>query len=236
MGGGDWAVMGVGVGVGWGARVWGGAFATQDHNHVPANAPPLAPRLSSLAGASHEPGPAPFPSLAPPPSAAASARRPLLTRASLPFPPAFYPSLLCPCRCVPMNQVRGIFGFTMDDHIGKIAFPAVQVRCCRGTAMVPLHLVWGLKPAVQVSQRAGRRPGSAWQRQRSAGGPADALLKRPPLPPVFISMLVRTHANASRQPCCPLPSTGRPRLPRHLPPHVWRTQGREVCDRTAARG
>jgi hypothetical protein len=26
-----------------------------------------------------------------------------------------------------MNQVRGIFGFTTDDHIGKIAFPAVQV-------------------------------------------------------------------------------------------------------------
>jgi hypothetical protein len=25
-----------------------------------------------------------------------------------------------------MNQVRGIFGFTMDDYIGKIAFPAVQ--------------------------------------------------------------------------------------------------------------
>ena len=25
-----------------------------------------------------------------------------------------------------MNQVRGIFGFTMEDNIGKIAFPAVQ--------------------------------------------------------------------------------------------------------------
>jgi tryptophanyl-tRNA synthetase len=25
-----------------------------------------------------------------------------------------------------MNQVRGIFGLTMDDNIGKIAFPAVQ--------------------------------------------------------------------------------------------------------------
>ena len=29
-------------------------------------------------------------------------------------------------RCVTMNQVRGIFGFTMEDNIGKIAFPAVQ--------------------------------------------------------------------------------------------------------------
>ncbi len=25
-----------------------------------------------------------------------------------------------------MNQVRGIFGFGMEDYIGKIAFPAVQ--------------------------------------------------------------------------------------------------------------
>ncbi len=32
-----------------------------------------------------------------------------------------------------MNQVRGIFGLTPEDNIGKIAFPAVQVRllCCR---------------------------------------------------------------------------------------------------------
>lgn len=35
-------------------------------------------------------------------------------------------------RCVTMNQVRGIFGLGMDDYIGKIAFPAVQVctACC----------------------------------------------------------------------------------------------------------
>lgn len=31
------------------------------------------------------------------------------------------------CRCVTMNQVKGIFGFTTDDYIGKIAFPAIQV-------------------------------------------------------------------------------------------------------------
>lgn len=30
------------------------------------------------------------------------------------------------CRCVTMNQVRGIFGFSPEDNIGKIAFPAVQ--------------------------------------------------------------------------------------------------------------
>ena len=27
-----------------------------------------------------------------------------------------------------MNQVKGIFGFSTDDYIGKIAFPAIQVR------------------------------------------------------------------------------------------------------------
>ena len=31
-----------------------------------------------------------------------------------------------PCRCVTLNQVRGIFGFSGEDNIGKAAFPAVQ--------------------------------------------------------------------------------------------------------------
>jgi len=39
---------------------------------------------------------------------------------------AFYRNIVRIQRCVSMNQVRGIFGFTMDDYIGKIAFPAVQ--------------------------------------------------------------------------------------------------------------
>jgi len=39
---------------------------------------------------------------------------------------AFYRNIVRIQRCVSMNQVRGIFGFSMDDYIGKIAFPAVQ--------------------------------------------------------------------------------------------------------------
>ncbi|KAI3424193.1 hypothetical protein D9Q98_009549 [Chlorella vulgaris] len=39
---------------------------------------------------------------------------------------AFYRNIARIQRCVPMNQVRGIFGFTQEDNIGKIAFPAVQ--------------------------------------------------------------------------------------------------------------
>lgn len=39
---------------------------------------------------------------------------------------AFYRNIARIQRCTPMNQVRGIFGFTMEDNIGKIAFPAVQ--------------------------------------------------------------------------------------------------------------
>jgi hypothetical protein len=41
--------------------------------------------------------------------------------ASLP-PPTPHPTP----SCVTMNQVRGIFGLTPEDNIGKIAFPAVQ--------------------------------------------------------------------------------------------------------------
>ena len=38
----------------------------------------------------------------------------------------FYRNIVQMQRCVTMNQIRGIFGFTMDDYIGKISFPAVQ--------------------------------------------------------------------------------------------------------------
>lgn len=39
---------------------------------------------------------------------------------------AFYRNIARIQRAVTMNQVRGIFGFTPEDNIGKIAFPAVQ--------------------------------------------------------------------------------------------------------------
>lgn len=39
---------------------------------------------------------------------------------------AFYRNIARIQRMVTMNQVKGIFGFTTDDNIGKIAFPAVQ--------------------------------------------------------------------------------------------------------------
>ncbi|MEW5299662.1 MAG: hypothetical protein WDW36_002655 [Sanguina aurantia] len=39
---------------------------------------------------------------------------------------AFYRNIIRIQRCVTMNQVRGIFGFTMEANIGKIGFPAVQ--------------------------------------------------------------------------------------------------------------
>jgi tryptophanyl-tRNA synthetase len=39
---------------------------------------------------------------------------------------AFYRNVVRIQRCVTMNQVRGIFGFSMEDHIGKISFPAIQ--------------------------------------------------------------------------------------------------------------
>jgi len=36
-------------------------------------------------------------------------------------------------KCVTFNQVKGIFGFGDSTVIGKIAFPAVQVRSSAGT-------------------------------------------------------------------------------------------------------
>ncbi|XP_065833309.1 tryptophan--tRNA ligase, cytoplasmic-like [Oscarella lobularis] len=40
--------------------------------------------------------------------------------------PEFYQNILKVRKCVTFNQVRGIFGLTDSDSIGKIAFPAVQ--------------------------------------------------------------------------------------------------------------
>lgn len=40
--------------------------------------------------------------------------------------PAFYQNMLRVQKCVTYNQVKGIFGFTDSDVIGKISFPSVQ--------------------------------------------------------------------------------------------------------------
>jgi len=44
--------------------------------------------------------------------------------------PAFYQNVLRIWRLVTHNQARAIFGFTADDSIGKIAFPAIQAAPC----------------------------------------------------------------------------------------------------------
>ncbi len=41
---------------------------------------------------------------------------------------AFYRNIVSIQRCTTFNQARGIFGFEGESNIGKIAFPAVQVR------------------------------------------------------------------------------------------------------------
>ena len=41
---------------------------------------------------------------------------------------AFYRNIVAIQRCTTFNQARGIFGFEGESNIGKIAFPAVQVR------------------------------------------------------------------------------------------------------------
>ncbi|MCL7041327.1 hypothetical protein MKW94_011487 [Papaver nudicaule] len=39
---------------------------------------------------------------------------------------AFYKNMVKVAKCITFNQVHGIFGFTPEDHIGKISFPPVQ--------------------------------------------------------------------------------------------------------------
>ncbi|XP_020678995.1 tryptophan--tRNA ligase, cytoplasmic isoform X3 [Dendrobium catenatum] len=39
---------------------------------------------------------------------------------------AFYQNMVRVAKCVTFNKVVGIFGFTHEDHIGKISFPPVQ--------------------------------------------------------------------------------------------------------------
>lgn len=41
---------------------------------------------------------------------------------------AFYRNIVAIQRCTNFNQARGIFGFEGESNIGKIAFPAIQVR------------------------------------------------------------------------------------------------------------
>lgn len=40
----------------------------------------------------------------------------------------FYKNMVAIGKCVTFNQARGIFGFTNEDCIAKIAFPPVQVQ------------------------------------------------------------------------------------------------------------
>ncbi|GMG99892.1 hypothetical protein Nepgr_001732 [Nepenthes gracilis] len=40
--------------------------------------------------------------------------------------PAFYKNIVRVAKCVTINKAVGIFGFTGEDHIGKISFPPVQ--------------------------------------------------------------------------------------------------------------
>ncbi|XP_038990386.1 tryptophan--tRNA ligase, cytoplasmic-like isoform X2 [Phoenix dactylifera] len=42
------------------------------------------------------------------------------------FTNVFYENMVKVAKCVTFNKVVGIFGFTQEDHIGKISFPPVQ--------------------------------------------------------------------------------------------------------------
>lgn len=57
-----------------------------------------------------------------------------------------YPQILKVQKCVTYNQVRGIFGFTGSDNIGKSAFPAIQaVPSFSETFPIPLRGMKGMR-------------------------------------------------------------------------------------------
>lgn len=119
-------------------------------------------------------------------------------------------------------QVKGIFGFTTDDNIGKIAFPAVQVL----PAMPPVFHDTCSTCSKSITLMGRGLPGCVhedWQLLCQYAAPHLARC----LGGVWLltSLLWR--------PCCLCPSlpAGRPLLPRLLSTHVWRPQGREVRGR-----
>lgn len=48
--------------------------------------------------------------------------------------PQYYQNIIRIEKCVTFNQVKGIFGFTDSDIIGKICFPAVQAAPALSTS------------------------------------------------------------------------------------------------------
>uniref|UniRef100_A0A161XUP0 tryptophan--tRNA ligase n=1 Tax=Daucus carota subsp. sativus TaxID=79200 RepID=A0A161XUP0_DAUCS len=53
---------------------------------------------------------------------------------------AFYKNMVKVSKCVTYNKVVGIFGFTGEDHIGKISFPPVQVNLYVVVCLIINHL------------------------------------------------------------------------------------------------
>ncbi|THU59594.1 hypothetical protein C4D60_Mb07t03740 [Musa balbisiana] len=78
------------------------------------------------------------------------------------FTNAFYENMVKVAKCVTFNKVVGIFGFTNEDHIGKISFPPVQDPYFRMTRDVaprigyqkPALIESSFFPALQVNRYA----------------------------------------------------------------------------------
>lgn len=82
-----------------------------------------------------------------------------------------------------MNQVRGIFGFTPEDNIGKIAFPAVQVGGQTVGAWVRLRsLGFGVSIALRLTGQA------AWLPHPPTPSPHQPLQAAPAFPDSFPQM------------------------------------------------
>lgn len=62
-----------------------------------------------------------------------------------------YPNIVKIWRKTTFSTARGIFGFTPEANIGKIAFPAIQAAPVGPNGTVPQCWTWPALPAVMVS-------------------------------------------------------------------------------------
>ncbi|KAM3185406.1 hypothetical protein ACTXT7_006419 [Hymenolepis weldensis] len=81
--------------------------------------------------------------------------------------PEFYRTVVNVQRLVTLSQARGIFGFTDNDCIGKIAFPAVQAAPCFTTAFP--HIFGKLEQEEKQAKTSAQKSAANSKKGKSGG-------------------------------------------------------------------
>ncbi|KAG5416516.1 hypothetical protein IGI04_004083 [Brassica rapa subsp. trilocularis] len=87
---------------------------------------------------------------------------------------AFYKNMVKVAKCVTLNKAMGIFGFSGEDHIGKLSFPPVQDPYFRMTRDVAPRLGYS-KPALIESTFFPALQASGENGKMSASDPNSAI-------------------------------------------------------------